>query len=82
MFYIYHILARTPCIKVQVNPDRSTWCDSDCITVCGIVAPHSRFDDAPTTATTIITGFKWLFQHASTTPFQRQSASTNAMPEC
>ena len=39
VFYIYHMLTRTPGTKkkVEINLDRSSWCDSDRITVCGIV---------------------------------------------
>lgn len=37
MFYIYHMIARTPGTKVQINFVRSTWCDVERVTACGIV---------------------------------------------
>lgn len=51
VFYIYHMIARTPGTKVQINLNRSTWCDVERITVRGIVA--LAFDGLPTMTTMI-----------------------------
>lgn len=38
MFYIYHMIAHTPGANIRINLGRSSWCNIDCIAVCGMVA--------------------------------------------
>lgn len=52
VFYIYHMIARMPVTKVQINPDRP-WCDVECITACGIVTLASTIFPPTTMNTTL-----------------------------